>query len=108
MNASDAVRVTDLHYCEAPEEMSRSGCLGFVRFTLNGLVVIDGVALRAQKSGDLILAWPSRRDARGRSHPIALPLPAVRDEVNRAILDEVRVVLQRSEVHGVKAREAKS
>lgn len=107
---SASVTVTDLHFILTPQSAARDdGLLGWVSVTLAGVVRIDGIAVRrARGSDDLIVSWPSRRDDRGRSHAIALPLTAVRNEVNRAILDEVRAVLQRCTAHEVKPREAKS
>ena len=104
----ERVLISDLQFIRAPETVARDdGLLGWVSVTLAGVVRVEGIAIRiARDSGATLLSWPARRDARGRSHAIALPLPAVRDEVNRAILAEVRAALQADDRREVKAREA--
>jgi len=66
--------VGDVCFVEAAVEQHRSGLLGWVRFTLGGLVVVDGVALRRTQCGRLTLSYPVRHDARGRQHSIVRPV----------------------------------
>jgi DNA-binding cell septation regulator SpoVG len=101
------VAITDLRFIEAPEAATRAGLLGWVRFTLNDLVVLDGIALRrARGSGDLLLSWPSRHDRGGTQHPVVLPVQACRDEVNRRILEQARAILESLGRRGIKSTEA--
>jgi hypothetical protein len=74
VSASDAVRVTDLRFSEAPEAATRTGLLGWVRFTLNDLVVIDGATLRRTRDNRLTLSFPVRYDARGAQFFAVRPL----------------------------------
>lgn len=64
-----------------PEEADR-GLLGWVSFTLDRRLRVDGVAIRKTLSGDLRLSFPSRRDGSGRRHFILRPLSdAARREI---------------------------
>lgn len=107
MSAVDGVRISDLRFTEAPDSATHAGLLGWLCFTLNDLVVLDGVALRrAQGSGNLLLSWPSRRDRGGTQHPVVLPVQACRDEVNRRILEQARAILESLGRRGIKSTEA--
>jgi len=90
------VAVSNLRFTAAATAAARAdGLLGWISVTLAGVVRVDGIAVRrALKDGALLLSWPARRDGRGRSHPIVLPLPAVRDAIHREVLDQVRGMLE--------------
>ena len=65
-------RITDLTVTEASRADQALGLLAFLRFRVAGLV-LDGVALRRTRSGQLTLSWPERRDSAGRQHSIVRP-----------------------------------
>jgi len=69
-----AIPFTDITFaCGSPEDQA-SGLLGYVTFTL-GPLRVDGVTVRrVAGSRRLVLSFPSRRDSRGRQHPIVRPL----------------------------------
>ena len=50
-----------------------SGLLGFVSFQL-GEVLLDGVAVRRTRDGELTLSFPQRRDRSGRTHDLIRPI----------------------------------
>ena len=84
------ITVTDLQFTGAPEATIRSGLLGWVRFTLNDLIVIEGVALRRTRGDRMTLSFPVRHDARGDQHDVVRPLnsaarEALENEVFRAL-----------------------
>lgn len=62
------VRLTSAHAGAA------DGLLGFLTFTMDDRLRLDGVTLRRTRDGRLTLSFPERRDAAGRSHPIVRPL----------------------------------
>ena len=80
------VHVEDIRMTPASAADQAVGLLGFVRATVNGLVV-DGIALRRSLSGTLILSFPEHADRTGRRHAVVRPAgDAVRREVTRQIL----------------------
>jgi len=58
----------------ASSDTKRTGLLGYVRFILAGIVLVDAVALRRTLDGRLTLSWPERRDRAGIAHPILRPV----------------------------------
>jgi len=89
----EPVHITDLRFTEAPEAATRGGLLGWVQFTLNDLVVLEGVALRRTLGGDrLVLSFPARRDGSGHqrffSRPVSDP---VRREIERQVFEHLQV-----------------
>ena len=53
-----------------------AGLLGWVSFDLDGLLRVDGVALRRRLDGRLTLSFPCRKGRAGDSHPYLRPLDA--------------------------------
>lgn len=62
------LRVTDVRLARAPRRDRRSGLVGFVSFTVNGLRV-DACTLRRTVAGDHRISLPRRR-----GHPVVRPL----------------------------------
>ena len=85
-----APEVTNVVFQGAPEELGRTGLLGYVTFTLNDLVHIKRVALRRSDRGSLVLRYPKRRLLCG--HQVEYVVP-VDDEVRRAIELQVLALL---------------
>jgi len=71
-------------------ESGDHGLLGWASFELYGHVRLDGVAVRRTRDGRLTLAFPERRDATGRRHPVVRPL---NDEARREIEQQVFAAL---------------
>jgi DNA-binding cell septation regulator SpoVG len=76
----ERVTVTDVRFAEAPEGQHRFGLLGWIRFTLNDLVVVDGVALRRTRDGRIVLSFPRRADRHGNVHYDCRPVDNVARE----------------------------
>ena len=76
MTTSDPYLVSDVRLVDASPRQIRSGLLGFLSCTVGGQVRLDGMALRRSRSGRLYVAFPARRDARGRDHVHIRPLNA--------------------------------
>ncbi|MCC7172998.1 MAG: hypothetical protein IT459_21290 [Planctomycetes bacterium] len=66
--------VTDIAFTLAPRHAHTRGFLGWARFTLDGRLGLDGVAVRRGANGRLLLSFPERVDGAGRTHPIVRPL----------------------------------
>lgn len=80
------LRVTGVQLVSAGADARISGLLGWVSFTLNDGVRLDGIALRRAADGRLVLSFPERRDGAGRRHPYIRP---VDDEARRTIEQEI-------------------
>lgn len=72
----DPYFVSDVRLIDASPKQIRTGLLGFLSCTVGGQVRLDGMSLRRSQSGRLYVAFPARRDARGREHPHVRPLNA--------------------------------
>jgi DNA-binding cell septation regulator SpoVG len=83
---NDALIVTNLLFCPAPPEDRESGLLGWMSFTLEGSLRIEGVALRRTLAGRLTLSYPARRDGQGRQRHHVRPVnDAVRRDLERQV-----------------------
>ncbi len=85
------IHVSEVRFSEATEQDEQAGLLGFVACTVNGLLRLDGIALRRTRAGDLVLSFPARRDRLGADHPIVRPLG---NEVRRSVQDQVLLALR--------------
>ncbi|MBI5433298.1 MAG: hypothetical protein HZA52_10755 [Planctomycetes bacterium] len=66
--------VTDVAFKLAPDHARARGFLGWVRFSIDGRLGLDGVAVRKTASGRLALAFPERTDKYGRAYAVVRPL----------------------------------
>ena len=80
------ISVTEVHFSPSRPEQDASGLLGLIRFTLNGSLAVDGIALRRSADDRLYLSFPSRPDRLGGRHPYLRPLS---DDARRQIEDQV-------------------
>jgi DNA-binding cell septation regulator SpoVG len=69
-----AVQLTDVRFIQATSAEAATGLLGYVSCTLNGVLRLDGLALRRTLSGALALSFPVRIDRAGRRHAYIRPL----------------------------------
>jgi len=74
-----------------PAGNAERGLLGFVRFRIAEVLLVDSITLRRTRDGRLTLSFPTRRTARGLSRSVLHPLDqAARDEIERVVLHAVR------------------
>ena len=82
--------ITDVRLVRASASDARSGLLGFVSATVNGILGLDGITLRRTREGRLALSFPARRDRHGSEHPFIRPLDdAARQVVEREIFAQL-------------------
>jgi DNA-binding cell septation regulator SpoVG len=92
-------RVSRLSFMAAPADLREGGLLGWVRFTLDGSLAIDGVAVRRARAGHLTLSWPARRDRHGVDHHILRPIDDVtRREIEGQVLREIQFMTTTEEI----------
>lgn len=83
-----AALVDDVYFTRAPEDLQRTGLIGWIRCIISGTLQLDGIALRRTSTGRLRLSFPERVDGAGRNHPIVRPMTEeLRREIERQILD---------------------
>ena len=84
---SSRPRITDLVATAAGSRERDTGLLAWLRFRIDDLVVLDGVALRRTRDGRHVLSFPIRHDAQGRQHPVVRPVDdAARRSLEHAVL----------------------
>ncbi len=64
----------------------QQGLLGWLSVRVDDSLVLDGIALRRTRNGQLALSFPERRDSNGRRHPLVRPLD---DDARQAIERQV-------------------
>lgn len=80
------IYVTDVRCVAGSAEDAASGLLGWVSCTLNGVIRLEGIALRRTRDGRHALSFPARRDGTGQDHPYIRPLgDAARREIERQV-----------------------
>ena len=81
---ADEVRISHVRLTGAGPGDRARGLLGYVKFTLNATVQVDGVTLRRSAAGRLVLSFPARRDVSGWEHPFVRPL----DDATRVAIEQ--------------------
>ena len=82
------LRVDDVRMVSARQRDRERGLLGWVSCTLNGAVLLSGLALRRTLRGNLALSFPARRDSHGRDHFFIKPLNDVsRREIEHQVFE---------------------
>lgn len=78
--------VSDVLFTSAPDGR---GLLGYVSCRVDDLL-LDGLALRRTRGGRLTVAFPCRRDRRGRMHPLVRPVgPGVEAAILAALAGDL-------------------
>ncbi|MBK9386588.1 MAG: septation protein SpoVG family protein [Planctomycetes bacterium] len=78
--------LTSISISPAPERDADEGLLAFLDLELDGLMRVDGVALRLTQAGSLALSFPSRTSRRGTRHALVRPTDrAARHAIEKAI-----------------------
>ena len=72
--AEATLHVTGARMTAASAADRDRGLLGYLRVTLSGGLVLDGLTLRRRAEGDLYVAYPARTTAAGERHPIIRPV----------------------------------
>lgn len=82
----DLSPIRDAHLTLASRADAERGLIGWVRLQV-GPLELDGIVLRRSRRGRPVLAWPCRRDRRGRGHAVVRPRSRdARRELDRQIL----------------------
>lgn len=69
-----------------------SGLLGWVSFVIDECLLIDGVAVRRTRRGDLALSFPTRRTRDGVEHAVVRPIgQEARDAITAAVLAAIEI-----------------
>jgi DNA-binding cell septation regulator SpoVG len=77
-----SIDISDVQFTAAPPADVERGLVGFTRLTLNGVLRLDGIAVRRTLEGHMTLSFPARRDRTGREHKLVRPVNA---EIGREI-----------------------
>ena len=77
-----------LSFTSASADEQERGLLGWLSLDIDGLLLLDGVALRRTRNGRFALSFPAPRDGHGRRQARVRPLddPA-RREIESQVLD---------------------
>lgn len=85
-----ALDVSSVTFTAADVPLRATGLLGFVRFTLDDAVVIDGVEVRRFRAGRIGLSWPRRNSIRGEGHAVRPADDEARAYFECELIDELR------------------
>jgi hypothetical protein len=85
------LRLSDVRYTPASPRDAARGLLGYVSLTVDGLLRLDGIALRRCLSGEIALSFPTRIDRAGKKHAYIRP---VDDAARRAFEAQVFAALR--------------
>jgi DNA-binding cell septation regulator SpoVG len=84
--------LTSIAISPASERDADEGLLAFLALELDGLVQIDGVALRLTEDGRLALSFPTRTSRRGTKHSLLRPVSsAARAAIERTIFEALGI-----------------
>lgn len=84
-------RISGVRFRPASSIDERNGLLGWASVLLNEALRISSVAVRRTRTGQLVLAFPTRRDSQGVEHPIAAPIThAAHRSIENLVLAELR------------------
>lgn len=87
-----AITISSVAFTKAGDADVRTGLLGYVTCILNDALMLDGITLRRTADGRLALSYPSRRDGRGRQHPLVRPIgDAVRRDLERQVFAQLGI-----------------
>jgi DNA-binding cell septation regulator SpoVG len=68
------VTLTEFQLSPADAEHRKTGLMGWVSFTINDTLRLDGVTVRRTAGGRLTLAFPSKIDRNGRKRSLIRPI----------------------------------
>jgi len=71
---TEKLEVNTLKYIPASQEENRTGLMGWVSCTLNGCILLSGIAVRRTRDGRRTLSFPARKDGAGLIHHFYKPL----------------------------------
>ncbi len=82
------IEISQVTFKPGSKEAAASGLLGWVCFTVSGVLRLDGVALRRTLDERLALSFPARRACAGRQHKLVCPLnDGSRREIERQVFE---------------------
>lgn len=85
---TDELVVDRVELVTAGPDHAADGLLGWMRCRINRALRVDGITLRRTLDGRLTIAFPTRRDRRGRQHPYVAPVDEdVRREIERQLFE---------------------
>lgn len=88
--APQTVQVSDVRFIAAPPSEVETGLSGWACFVVNGVLRLDGVAVRRTLNGRRTISFPARRDSAGRMHKYVRPANSqVAREIEHAVLREL-------------------
>ena len=86
MRNDHRIVISNVQFTSADPHDVDTGLLGWIRCTLNGSILLDGISLRRTRDGRPTLSFPARFDGAGRQHHYLRPLD---DDTRRAIERQV-------------------
>lgn len=90
------LELSDLRFSSAGPREFAVGLLGWLSFVLNGVLRVDGVAVRRTMDGRMSLSFPERVAQDGRRHPIVRPIDGhARAALEAAVIDALEVELRK-------------
>ena len=70
----EPITLNEFKFSAANRMEMKTGLLGWIAFTVNGTLRVDGVTLRKTAEGRLTLSFPAKTSRDGRKRPILWPI----------------------------------
>ena len=84
------LQISDVVFVAASQEHADTGLLGWLGFSLNRSLRVEGCTLRRTLTGNVRVAFPARRDRAGRQRFFVRPLDeTVRCDVEQQVLRDL-------------------
>jgi DNA-binding cell septation regulator SpoVG len=82
--------VSDIRFSPAGTRDAATGLLGWVSFTVNDSLRLDGIAVRRTRAGELRLSFPAPTNRDGRRREVVRPVDAsARERIEAAVLEAI-------------------
>ena len=85
---SEPIRIRVMNFTAAGVKEQRTGLLGWVSFSINEALTLEGVGLRRTCEGRFALSFPLRSDSAGNKHDLIRPSNSdARREIETQVFD---------------------
>ena len=87
-----SITLTEFRFTAANRMEMKTGLLGWIAFTINETLRVDGTTLRKTAGGRLTLSFPKKTNRDGRKHSIIWPInDTARQDMESQVFDALNL-----------------